>query len=341
MSRCDRLAVLRWGLTRSSIAAWCAAGLLCALVWCVPPAAAQSDDAGGKSQVARDLFERGKAQWAAGQYEEAVSLLAASNQQVPKAGTAMLLADAYERLGRLRTARDAFRLASQLAHDSGNTQLEHRANTREAALSPRLPLLELRIVPPPPAGLLVTLNGIEIPTEQLNAVTPLDAGNYTLEARAPGYRPFSLQVQLTNDAPQPRGARVIPIQLYRAGESEASAGGAASADSGASSRQLGWWVGGTGAALAVAGAVSMIVSLEANSSSKDHCGTEANPLVTNEDLCDSRGADLRGRAKTFADLATAGAILGLAGIGAGLTIYYTAGNEREPEAAGVGWSAAF
>jgi hypothetical protein len=333
--------MLRWGLTRAPIAAWCAAGLLCALVWCVSPAAAQSDEANGKSQVARDLFERGKAQWADGKYEEAVSLLTASNQQLPKAGTAMLLADAYERLGRLRTARDAFRLASKLAHDSGNAQLEHRANTREAALAPRLPLLELRIVPPPPSGLLVTLNGIEVPVEQLNAATPLDAGTYTLEARAPGYRPFSLQVQLTNDNPHPLGARVIPIQLYRGGPSDASADGSEPADAGASSRQLAWWVGGTGAALALAGAVSMIVSLNANNASKDHCGTEANPLVTNEDLCDSRGADLRGQAKTFADLATAGAILGVAGIGVGLTIYFTAGNEREPEAAWVGWSAAF
>jgi hypothetical protein len=340
MSRRSGLVMLGMGWSRARVAG-CAAALFCALVCSVSPAAAQSDDGNGKSQVARDLFERGKAQWADGKYEEAASLLAASNEQLPKAGTAMLLADAYERLGRLRTARDAFRLASQLAHESGNTQLEHRANTREAALSPRVPLIELRIVPPWPTGLLVTLNGIEVPPEQLNAATPLDAGTYTLEARAPGYRPFSLHVQLTNDDPHPRGARIIPIQLYRRGESDASAEGSEPADAGTSSRQLAWWVGGTGAALAVAGAVSMIVSLNANATSKDHCGTEANPLVANEDLCDSRGAGLRRRAKTFADLATAGAILGVAGIGAGLTIYYTAGNEREPDAAWVGWSAAF
>jgi hypothetical protein len=308
------------------------------------PVAAQPDPTDGTSEVARDLFERGKAKWAAGDFREAAVLLAASNQQLPRAGTTMLLADAYERSGRLRAARDTFRLASQLARQSGNTQLEHRANTREAALLPRLSQLQIRIDPPVPNGLFVTLNGVEVPAAELNTVMFLDAGNYVIEARAPGYRSIHLPVQLTNDGPHPLGARVVPIHLARgqddAGRSDQVGSGAI--DTRGSDRDtLAWWIGGAGGALVLASVVSTIVALNKDSDSRKQCGIGGGTFIDDEDLCTQGGADLRGQARTFAHLATIGGILGVAGIGAGLAIHFTAGGPSEPQAAWVGWSARF
>ena len=303
-----------------------------------PPLAAQPAPTESKAQIARDLFERGKAKWGLGQYEEAAALLAASNQQLPRAGTCMLLADAYERLGRLRTARDTFQLAAQLARDSGDSQLEYRASTREAALAPRLPRIEVRVRQPLPEGLLVTLNGMELPPAELNTPTVLDAGTYRLEARAPGYRPFHRDIQLTNDGPQPIGVRVISVQLSRGDDDDA----ASPLDGTPGGRkELAWWVGGAGGVLALGGLISLLVALDKNGDSKGECGIDGGAPIDDENICSARGADLRSDARTFAHLATAGTLLGLAGIGAGITLYVTAGDEAAPGTAGVRWSGRF
>jgi hypothetical protein len=332
--------------------------LVAALVALASPLVAQAPagdakaggtQAGGtESQIARDLFERGKAKWTLGHYDEAASLLAASNQQMPRAGTCMLLGDAYERLGRLRTARDTFQLASKLARESGDSQLEYRANTREAALAPRLPRIEVRVPQPPPRGLLVTLNGIELPPGELNVPTALDAGNYHLEARAPGYRPFARDIQLSNDGPQPLGARVISVLLSRGAEDGADEEGADPSfedtsfeDPATQRRTLAYWVGGAGAALTLGGIISLLVALDKNGASQSECGLEGGARTDDENACTSRGAELRSDARTFAHLATAGTLLGLGGLGAGITLYVTAGDDESVDAAGVSWSGTF
>jgi tetratricopeptide (TPR) repeat protein len=322
--------------------------LVAALLALAQPLAAQAPagdtkagdtKAGGTaSQIARDLFERGKAKWTLGHYDEAASLLAASNQQMPRAGTCMLLADAYERLGRLRTARDTFQLASKLARDSGDSQLEYRANTREAALAPRLPRIEVRVPQPLPRGLLVTLNGVELPPDELNAPTALDAGNYHLEARAPGYRPFARDIQLSNDGPQPLGARVISVQLSRGGEDDPAQ---PFEDASNPRETLAYWVGGAGAALTLGGVISLLVALDKNGASQSECGLEGGARTDDENACTPRGAKLRSDARTFAHLATAGTLLGLGGLGAGITLYLTAGGDSSADAAGVRWVGTF
>jgi hypothetical protein len=249
----------------------------------------------------------------------------------------MLLADAYERLGRLRSARDTFQLASKLARASGDTQLEYRANTREAALAPRLPRIEVRLPEPLPPGLLVTLNGIELAPGELNLPTALDAGNYHLEARAPGYRPFTRDLQLSNDGPQPHGVRVISVFLSRGDE-----GDAAPSEAGSAGREtLAWWLGGAGTALTLGGVISLLVALDKNGDSRSECGLEAGAGSDDENACTARGAELRSDARRFAHVATAGTLLGLAGLGAGVSLYLSAGDDTNPHAAGVRWSGAF
>ena len=300
-----------------------------------PRAAAQAGTVGAPTpaaiSIARDLFERGKAKWAAGSYDEAAALLAASNQQVPKAGTSMLLADAYEHLGRLRTARDTFRLASELARQSGEPQLEYRASTREAALLPRVPQVQIRVPTPVPPGLLVTLDGREVPPSELNVPTALDAGSYLLEAHAPDHEPFSVRLQLSNDAPQ-AGVRVVSIQLVpRADRTQSSSG----------RETLAWWLGGAGGVLAVASVVTLVVALDENAASKEECGVAGGAAEPDENACTERGVELRNEARTLANIATLGGILGLAGIGAGLTLHLTAPDREAGSAMYVGYHGAF
>jgi len=307
--------------------------------WVAPRAAAAAPGsaASPKSQIARDLFERGKEKWASGDYEQAAALLAASQHQLARAGTLMLLGDTHERLGRLSSARQAFQRAAELARADGNAGLEYRASTREAALVPRLPQLEIRVPGPLPRGLVVTLNGAEVPAERLNASVEMDAGSYQLEARALGYKPFSVLVVLSNDGPSPRAAQVIVILLSPDGENALPA----PADPAASRRRLAWWVGGAGGALVLASVVAMVVAVDKKQSSEAECGRAAGALGEDPDACNLRGVALREDARLLANLATAGGVLGLAGMGGGVALYVSAGSLHEPASAGLSWSSTF
>jgi hypothetical protein len=202
---------------------------------------------------------------------------------------------------------------------------------------PRLPRIEVRLPVPLPRGLLVTLNGVELPPDELNVPTVLDAGRYHVEARAPGYRPFRLDLQLSNDGPQPLGVRVVSIALTR-GDDE---GSAETVEAGASNhRALAWWVGGAGAAFTLGGVISLLVALDKHSDSHAECGLAGGAAVDDENACTRRGVSLRSDARTFAHLATAGTLLGLGGLGAGATLYFTA-RDGGADAAGVRWSGSF
>jgi tetratricopeptide (TPR) repeat protein len=297
------------------------------------PLAAQAPAAESKEQVADELFRRAKSQRALGRYADAASLLEASNRLSPGAGAYLLLGDSYERLGRLRSARDAFRQALQLAGARGDVDKEYQAKTREAALAPRLPHIEVRVAQPVPPGLLVTLNGIELSLGELNVPTALDAGRYRVAAQAPGYRPFSSDLQLSNDGSQPFGVHVVAIQL--------SPGEASQSLPGASRKALAAWVGGAGGALVLGAAISLFVALDKNSDSGAACGRAIAAPRDNENVCTEDGANLRREARTFAHFATAGTLLGIAGIGAGIGLYVTAGSDAAHETAEVRWSGNF
>jgi tetratricopeptide (TPR) repeat protein len=170
-----------------------------------------SDDP--KEQAARELFTQGKAKWESAEYEAAISLFSASLAQLPKPSTLTLLADCYERLGRLRSARDTFQRAAELARQTNDERLVQVARTREAALGPRIPQLEIRIINTSAPGLRVTLNGVEVGARWLNVPIPMDAGAYQLEARATGYVPSLLSVRVSNPSTQPAAVQVVQVTL--------------------------------------------------------------------------------------------------------------------------------
>ena len=166
-----------------------------------------------KERAAHDLFAQGKAKWESAEYEAAISLFSASLAQLPKACTLTLLADCYERVGRLRSARDTFQRAGELARQTNNERLVQIAQTREAALGPRIPQLEIRIVNTSAPGLRVTLNGVEVSTRWLNVPLPMDAGSYQLEAKATGYVPSLMSVRLINSGTEAAAVHVVQVTL--------------------------------------------------------------------------------------------------------------------------------
>lgn len=310
----------------------------------VPAPRPESPAAAGVQQIARELFERGKAKWLERQFEEAAALLVASQEQLAVPSTLLLLADSYEQLGRLKSASDLFGRAALLAEERGNPTLAHSARTREAALLPRIPQLELRVPAPVPVGLLVTLNGVEIPARQLNVPLAMDAGYYQLEARAPGFAPSLGNVRLTNDRVHPAGPRVAvillsPLPSVAPPVARVTPRPPASAPRGAGQRELGFWLGAGGVAAALAGGVVMLVSWSEYTDSRRECeGATGSPR-----LCPKAAFDQRNRALQLAGVATGFGLTGAALLGTGLALYLTPQSDAEgmPAGAGLALSGAF
>ncbi len=165
---------------------------------------ANADDAA----AAEALFNRGRQLVAEGKLAEACPKLAESQRLDPGVGTALNLADCYERWGRTATAWASWLEAATLAKNNGQTDREELARARAKALEPRLTRLEIALAPGAKLeGLRVTRSGTEVREVSFGIPLPVDPGDQVIEASAPGFKPFRTTVR----ADQPGGQVTVTI----------------------------------------------------------------------------------------------------------------------------------
>jgi len=153
----------------------------------VAPAHAQSGQAAATTE-----FDRGRALMKQHKYKEACAAFENSQKIDAQNGTQFNLAECNARIGKLATAWLAYRELSQRDTNPGRKQ---EAGRRAKELEKRLPRLLLRL-PSPPPGLAVTLNDNDA-TALVGIETPVDLGDYTIRATAPGYAPFETSASVT------------------------------------------------------------------------------------------------------------------------------------------------
>lgn len=158
----------------------------------VTPARAQDAQT---QATGRALFNEGVALFNKGDFEAACPKLEASLKQYAGLGTRGKLAECYEKQGRLASAWQAYRDVAQLAARSGDPTREQVAAERAKSLEPKISYVTL-VLPPSHevSGLVVKRGGREIERAKLGSAEPVDSGNITVEASAPGRKPFKGQV---------------------------------------------------------------------------------------------------------------------------------------------------
>jgi hypothetical protein len=148
---------------------------------------AQSAEAEMLFREGRDLLKQGKI--AAG-----CDKLVASERLESSVGTLLNLGDCREKLGKLASAWAAFRKAEAMAkRTGGDDKRQAEASRRAARLEPQLPNLEID-VPHRVDGLVVRCDGEIVTDAQWSTARPLDPGNYTITAEAPGYQAWRTTV---------------------------------------------------------------------------------------------------------------------------------------------------
>jgi hypothetical protein len=188
---------------RSWLASLCGAA---AVVSQIATAHAQSAEAEVLFRDGRGLIKRGKLATGCDKIE-------ASARLEPSVGSLLNLGDCRDKLGRPASAWAAFRKAEAMARRAGgDDKRQAEAARRALQLESRLSNLVIE-VPARVDGLIVRRDGEVVDPALWNSALPVDPGNYTILAEAPGYATWRTAVPIRLDT---RRQVVVVPQLERA-----------------------------------------------------------------------------------------------------------------------------
>lgn len=286
------------------------------LVLCAPQARAQSAT---DSATAESLFNEALTLLENEKPEEACPKLEASQRLDPGVGTLLYLADCYQQLGRTASAWATFREAAYMAKDRKDER-EPIAVESADALEPQLSYLTLEVPVPLDPSLEIKRDGQLIPEAVWNTAIPVDPGPHTVEVSAPGKKPWSTQITiaagpgqhsvaipLLEDAPLPPPPVLSapPVEQKPIAESSRSS-------------TVGWvLLGAGGAGLITSGVLALLAR-------GDDSDADAECRPDRPALCNPAGVELAQSARTKATWAGLSAGVGMAALGAGVTLLLTA-----------------
>jgi hypothetical protein len=298
------------------------------------PAVAHAQGA-GKQAAAQALFEDAKKLMTKGDFAAACPKFNDSQNLDPAPGTQFNLANCYEKVGQTASAWATFKsaAASYRAHSRGDW--ETKARDRASALEPKLSKLTV-VVPPESSvpGLEVKRDGQALSASELGAPIPVDPGDHTIEAAAPGKKPWKTTAKV---APTPGEQKVAVGPL----EAEPKAAVVATTpppatttttkpppatttttdtpppNKGNGQKTAAYVALGVGGVGLVVGSVTGVMAMSKNKTATDAC--------PNDGACRSQDAvDANSSAKSLATVSTIGFIVGGVGLAAGIVLLATA-----------------
>jgi hypothetical protein len=273
------------------------------------------------------LFTEGQRLMQSGNYAEACRKLAESQKIEPAVGTELNLAVCLRNNGQLASAWSTFLAAVSSASQARQTERVEYARTQAAALEPRLGRLAVTAPSPRPGGLLVRVDGAELPEALWTTGLPIDAGEHVVEATAPGYQPTKQRITTSDQST--KTVVLAPMSRERDTSGEAPGQGmrpasgtsfvAAPEDRG-SERTLAPLIGGLGlVALGVGGYFGLTARGQFD---------DSDPRCSARGICTPEGKALRDDARSSATIATVATGVGLGALAAAAVLWFTGSPSR-------------
>jgi hypothetical protein len=174
---------------------------------------ASAEDAPQSDNVlkAQALFAEGRKLVQSGNYQQACGKFEQSLRFNVGIGTQFNLADCWEHVGRIASARAVFLGAAATAHAAGQNEREQVAKARADGLEPRLLRLVIDVRATDPK-LVIRRNQVLVEHDAWNSATPVDPGVYLIEATAPGKRAWSARVTVPFNATEAVSVTVPPLE---------------------------------------------------------------------------------------------------------------------------------
>lgn len=306
----------------------CGAALMGSLA-AAPLARAQE----GNKAAAEALFSAGRDLMAQGKFNEACAKFEGSQKLDAGLGTLLYLADCYERANRLASAWATFKEAESIAMGRSDQSRAQVAKERYGKIEPRLSKVVVKLAEGNDPQTVVKHHGNVVPRESLGIALPVDAGDQTVEASAPGRKTWTATVRVEGegvtvpidipvlDVDNTPKAEPAPTPLPKEPPSPAQDTGTQSS-TGSTQRTIGLIVGGVGVVGIVVGSVFGLKAKSKNDQSKNECSPN------DPNRCSSQGVELRDQALNAAKIGTVGMIVGGVGLVGGVTLFLTAPSDK-------------
>jgi hypothetical protein len=260
-----------------------------------------------------DSFQRGKDLLGRGLVTEACETLTRAEAEAPSVGTIGLLAACHEKQGRVASALREYQEAARRAAAAHDPR-ERFARDRADKLEPSVPRLVVRL--PLGEAIRVTIGGSEIDAASLSTTTRVDPGAVEIVARSDAGKTWSTRLVLERGEERVVAVPSLAPAVVAAPPSpKRSAPSAALVAGGVGVVGLGI-MGGFGASAAAQNADSKSIE------SRCQAGA-ATPAAC------AAGQSERDRARAFGNVATAGFVVGVAGLGAGALLWALDGGSSE------------
>jgi hypothetical protein len=302
-------------------------------------AATASAETPQEKAAARALFDDAKRLQKEGKLAEACPKFAESYKISPLLSAKLNYAECLKDWGKTASAWAEYREAAALAAKA-NDDREPFARERVAQLEKSLARLTIHLVPGADVpGLVIKHDGDTVARPLLDTAVPVDPGTHVVEANAPNKMSWASRVQIgqgatvTVDVPvlgeptrYPEMPKGKPAPAAPAAEPAAAPVADEGADPGRTRRYLGLGVAGAGAVALVVGTV---FGLKAKSSWDD----AKNGTCDNDGHCtDQADVDKVNDARSAGTISTVAFGVGLAAVGGGLILYFTAPHAAEKSA---------
>jgi hypothetical protein len=143
--------------------------------------------------TAQELFQQAKDLMGAGKIAEACAKFAAAADLSQTVGVRLNLAACYEKIGRTASAWTRYDEALTIAERSGDSAAASLARAAQAAVTPRLSYVSVTVTEATAvlAGLEVTRDGQKVPQAAWGVPVPVDPGEHSVAATAPGHKAWS------------------------------------------------------------------------------------------------------------------------------------------------------
>lgn len=272
--------------------------------------------------AAESLFREGRRLMDEGKTPEGCRKLEESFRLDPASGTLLNLGVCHEKEGKIATAWGEFSLAVSMARQDKRPDREELAQGRANALEPLLPKVTIDVPAEARAnGLEVLKNGTVLGSGAWGASLPTDPGDVTVEARAPGRKPWRSVVKV-----EPKGTMSVAVPALQIEEIPLVpvAGGedTEGARPNQTKRTAALVAGGVGIVALGVGTVFGIQTFSKKSESDTNC-----PEATG---CTQQGVDAADAAKTSATIANIGIGVGVAAVAVGAYLWFTSGPSKPP-----------
>lgn len=290
--------------------------LAAALLTVASPAVA---DPSASDKAASDaLFKEAKGLMAEGHLNEACPKLEESQRLDPTPGTLLNLGDCYERSTPSRTASawGAFRQAEAMSRQRGDTDRQAEAARRAEPIEPVLSKVVLRVAPAARVtGLAVKWDGRAIGAGLLGSAFPVDSGEHTIEAGAPGHKGWMGKVLIKTNG----GTSNVEVPALALGASETAPGAMApDVPFWGTQRTLGLSAGLVGLAGLVVGSIHGAKAIGKKSAADAACDPK------DPTRCSAAGAAFRLEEKSAGTISTVSFIAGGVVFAGGVVLFATA-----------------